>query len=296
MTSQYHELDVRKEIQVNGWGTTQLAKRSIDRVAIRHTWVRVPGSSSRKVYAYTQLVRQGSREKKSGSWKIWCCYSWQPLSAELRALSTSILFFFVYYRKIFTPRTAHDLAHLSCIAQAFETCADKLLQLNPGKTCVAHVAPIAHSGPNELARLAPIAHPGKMWADELSSIAQALKTCADELSPIAQAGENMCSSCSSYSSSWAKWASSCSSYSSLGQICVYGLSSIAQALKTCAHGVSPKAQAGKTCADELSPIAQAGETCVAHTAHIAHSGPNELAHVAPIAHPGKICADELYPL
>ena len=32
----------------------------------------------------------------------------------------------------------------------------------PGKTCIAHhVAPIAHSGPNELARVAPIAHAGK---------------------------------------------------------------------------------------------------------------------------------------
>ena len=52
------------------------------------------------------------------------------------------------------------------------------LQLKPGKTCVAHVAPIAHSGPNELARVASIAHPGQIWADELSSIAQDLKTCA----------------------------------------------------------------------------------------------------------------------
>ena len=80
------------------------------------------------------------------------------------------------------------------------------LQLKPRKTCVAHVAPIAHSGPNELVHVAPIAHPGKICADELSSMAQASKTCADELSPtgIAQAGENMCSSCSSYSSSWAK--------------------------------------------------------------------------------------------
>ena len=94
------------------------------------------------------------------------------------------------------------------------------LQLKPRKTCVAHVAPIAHSGPNELVHVAPIAHPGKICADELSSMAQASKTCADELSSmaqafktcadelsptgIAQAGENMCSSCSSYSSSWAK--------------------------------------------------------------------------------------------
>ena len=78
------------------------------------------------------------------------------------------------------------------------------LQLKPGETCVAHVAPIAHSGRNELACVAPIAHAGKIWADELSSTAQALKTCADELSPIAQAGGNMCSSCNSYSSSWAK--------------------------------------------------------------------------------------------
>ena len=80
------------------------------------------------------------------------------------------------------------------------------LQLKPRKTCVAHVAPIAHSGPNELVHVAPVAHPGKICADELSSMAQASKTCADELSPtgIAQAGENMCSSCSSYSSSWAK--------------------------------------------------------------------------------------------
>ena len=45
------------------------------------------------------------------------------------------------------------------------------LQLKPGKTCVAHVDAIAHSGPTELARVAPIAHPGKIWADELSSIA-----------------------------------------------------------------------------------------------------------------------------
>ena len=69
------------------------------------------------------------------------------------------------------------------------------LQFKPGETCVAHVAPIAHSGRNELAHVAP--HPGQICADELSSIAQALKTCADELSPRAQAGGNMCSSCTS---------------------------------------------------------------------------------------------------
>ena len=98
----------------------------------------------------------------------------------------------------FTPRTAHELAHLSCKAQTFKTRADELRPIaqageNMCSSCSSHNS----SGPNGLARLAPIAHPGKIWANGLSSIAQALKTCADELSPIAQAGENMCSSCSS---------------------------------------------------------------------------------------------------
>ena len=35
----------------------------------------------------------------------------------------------------FTPRTAHELAHLSCIAQAWKTCADEL-------------SPIAQAGEN----------------------------------------------------------------------------------------------------------------------------------------------------
>ena len=85
-------------------------------------------------------------------------------------------------------------------------------QLKPGETCVAHVAPIAHSGPNELPRVAPIAHLGQIWGDELSSIAQALKTCADELPPIAHAGEKMCSSCSSYSSPCENMCRYCSSW------------------------------------------------------------------------------------
>ena len=61
------------------------------------------------------------------------------------------------------PRTAHELAHLSRIAQDFKICVDELRPIaQPGKTCIAHhVAPIAHSGPNELARVAPIAHAGK---------------------------------------------------------------------------------------------------------------------------------------
>ena len=87
-----------------------------------------------------------------------------------------------------TPRTAHELPHLSCIAQAFKPCEDEQPPKSGG-TCVAHVAPIAHSGSDELASVAPIAHPGQICADELTSIAQALKTCADELlSFIAQAG------------------------------------------------------------------------------------------------------------
>ena len=44
-----------------------------------------------------------------------------------------------------------------------------LLQLKPGQTCVAHVAPIAHSGPNELALVGPVSHPGKICADELQN-------------------------------------------------------------------------------------------------------------------------------
>ena len=80
------------------------------------------------------------------------------------------------------------------------------LQLKPGKTFTAHVAPIAHLGPNELAHVAPIAHLGHICVHELSSViaqasktcayklsptAQALKTCAAELPPIAQAGGNV---------------------------------------------------------------------------------------------------------
>ena len=71
------------------------------------------------------------------------------------------------------------------------------LQLKPGETCVAHLAPIAHSGPDELAHVTPIAHPGQICAGELSSITQALKTCADELPSYSSSRENMCSSCSS---------------------------------------------------------------------------------------------------
>ena len=56
-----------------------------------------------------------------------------------------------------TPQTAHELAHLSCIAHAFKTYADELL---------------------------PIAQALKSYADELLPIAQALKTCADLVAPI----------------------------------------------------------------------------------------------------------------
>ena len=72
------------------------------------------------------------------------------------------------------------------------------LQLKPGETCVAHLAPIAHSGPDELAHVTPIAHPGQICAGELSSITQALKTCADELPSYSSSRENMCSSCITY--------------------------------------------------------------------------------------------------
>ena len=152
--------------------------------------------------------------------------------------------------KYFTPRTAHELAHLLCIAQAFKTCADEL-------------PPKAQTGGNMCSSCSYYSSFRAKWASSCSShsspwenmgrwailhIAQALKTCAVELSPIAQAGENMCSSCSSYSS--------------LERISVYELSSIAQALKTCANEVSRKAQAGKTRADELLPIVQALKTCV----------------------------------
>ena len=41
------------------------------------------------------------------------------------------------HREAFTPRTAHELAHLSCIAQAFRHVGMSYRpQLMPGKTCV----------------------------------------------------------------------------------------------------------------------------------------------------------------
>ena len=118
------------------------------------------------------------------------------------------------HHKKYAPRTAHELAHLSSIAQAFKTCADEL-------------PPIAQAGENICSSCSSYNSFWAKWASSCSSCSSpwenmgrwgilhssSLKTCADELSPIAQAEENMRSSCSSYSSSWAKWASSCSSYS-----------------------------------------------------------------------------------
>ena len=54
------------------------------------------------------------------------------------------------------------------------------LQLKPGKTCAAHVAPLAHIGPNELAHVAPSAHLGP---NELAHVA-----------PIAHLGKHVCTS------------------------------------------------------------------------------------------------------
>ena len=103
--------------------------------------------------------------------------------------------------KGFALGTAHELAHLSCKAQAFRTCADELPPIaQTAGNCIARVAPIALSAPNEQAHVALIAHPGKICADEPSSTAQDLKTCADELPSYSSSWENMCSSCSSRSS------------------------------------------------------------------------------------------------
>ena len=67
--------------------------------------------------------------------------------------------FSIIAQRCCTLRTAHELAHLSCVAQAFKTCADELRRIaQPLKTCVARVAPIAYSGPNEVAHVAPAAH------------------------------------------------------------------------------------------------------------------------------------------
>ena len=92
--------------------------------------------------------------------------------------------------KYITPRTAHELAHPSCIAQTLKTCADRVAPIAQAlKTCADHAAPVAHSGTNELAHVARIAHLGAICADELSCIAQALKICAHELPSIAQGGK-----------------------------------------------------------------------------------------------------------
>ena len=72
-----------------------------------------------------------------------------------------IVFFWVL---VLVTYTAHELAHLSPVAQALKTYADEL---------------------------SPMAQVLKACADELPPIAQASKACTDELPPIAQAGENM---------------------------------------------------------------------------------------------------------
>ena len=72
-----------------------------------------------------------------------------------------------------TPRTAHDLAHPSCIAHALKTCAHALSRISQAlKTCEDNVAFIAHPGPNAIAvPVARIVYPGQTCADELSMIA-----------------------------------------------------------------------------------------------------------------------------
>ena len=43
------------------------------------------------------------------------------------AIITPILpYSYIEYNKVITPRTAHELAHLSCVAQALKTYADEL--------------------------------------------------------------------------------------------------------------------------------------------------------------------------
>ena len=136
--------------------------------------------------------------------------------------------------KFTTTRTAHEVAHLPCIAQAFTTCEDELSPIAQAREnmCSSCSSSIARSGPNELAHVARIAHPVKTCADELSSMTQALKTCADELS------------------------------------------SITQALKTCADELSPIiALAWKTCAAHVAPIAHPELNFLAHVDPIAHLGP-----------------------
>ena len=88
------------------------------------------------------------------------------------------------------PRTAHELAHLSFIARALQTCADELsYSSSQGKHVHLMQLLIAHHGETCTAHAGHIAHPGQIRADEISPIAQALKMCADELHPIAQAGK-----------------------------------------------------------------------------------------------------------
>ena len=53
--------------------------------------------------------------------------------------------------------SAHELAHLSCIAHAYMSGADEL-------------PPTAHLGETRVTYVAPITHPGKTCADELSFI------------------------------------------------------------------------------------------------------------------------------
>ena len=163
-----------------------------------------------------------------------------------------------------TPGTAHELAHLSCIAHAFKTCADELRPValaeeNMFSSCSSYSSFWAEWASSCSSYSSPWENMGR-WAILYSSSFENM--CRGAIT-YSSSQENMCSSCSSYSSSWANWASLCSSYSSLGQTCEYELSSIAQALITCADEVSPKAQAGKTRADELSPIAQALKTFAA---------------------------------
>ena len=73
----------------------------------------------------------------------------------------------------FTPRTAHELTHPSCIGHALKTCANELSPIAQGlKACADHVAPIAHPQPNELVRVARWAHPGQTCADRYLTIAK----------------------------------------------------------------------------------------------------------------------------
>ena len=56
------------------------------------------------------------------------------------------------------------------MVQAFKTCADELSPIaqageNMYLVCVAHVAPLALSGPDELAHVAPLAHPRQICVD-----------------------------------------------------------------------------------------------------------------------------------